>query len=146
MIDLAPKIRAAIISAPLASNISNFNGSKAVFTRRPAPEGAEYPMVFIGPQIQVAQDDFLNGKLRRSVVYDIFVYGQNDEASKYRTVETIAFAISKLFARPTNPFFLSATTGYNIVGIVGTTSRPAPTDDLNIVGRMCSVTITIEET
>jgi len=144
LIDFSSSIRTAIITDPLASDISNFSGSKAVFTRRPAPTGAIYPMVFIGPQVPGTQDDYVNGKLRRTVIYDILTYGKNDEATNYRLVEKIAFAIAKKFARP-SPFVLSVPSGYSIVSIVGTTAMPAPTDDLQIVGRMSQLNITIEE-
>lgn len=145
MIDLSAALRTAILNDPLAADISNFSGSKAIFTRRPAPTGATYPMVFIGPQIASGQSDYVDGKLRRTIVYDILTYGQNDEAAKYRIVEKIAFAIGLKFARP-SPFIITAPTGFSIVGISGTTPSPAPTDDLNIVGRMVSVTIILQET
>lgn len=145
MIDLSSQIRQAILNDPLSADISSFSGSKAIFTRRPAPTGATYPMVFIGPQIASSQSDYVNGKLRRTIIYDVLTYGQNDDAAKYRTVEKITFAIGLKFARP-SPFVIAAPTGFSIVGISGTTPSPAPTDDLQIVGRMISVTIILQET
>lgn len=145
MIDLSSQIRSAIVADALSNDIATFSGSKAVFTRRPAPTGAIYPMVFIGPQIGAGQSDYVNGKLRRSIIYDVLTYGQNDDATKYRTVEKIAFAIAKKFARP-SPFVITVPMGWHIVGISGSTPVPAPTDDLNVVGRMSQIFITIQET
>lgn len=144
MIDLAPLIRTSILNDPIATDIANFEGSKAIFTRRPAPDGANYPMVFISPQIPGAILDYLDGELRREVVYDILVYGQNDTAAKYRTVEKIGFALAKKFARPSLNI-ITPPTGFSIVKIVGTNMAVAPTDDLNIVGRFSTITFTIQE-
>lgn len=144
MIDLSSAIRTAILNDPLSADISTYSDSKAIFTRRPAPTGATYPMVFIGPQIGAGQSDYVNGKLRRTIIYDILTYGQNDDATKYRIVEKIAFAIGLKFARPSS-FVITVPAGFSIVGISGTTPSPAPTDDLNIVGRMISITITLQE-
>lgn len=144
MIDLAPLIRTSILNDTIATDIANFEGSKAIFTRRPAPDGANYPMVFISPQIPGAILDYLDGELRREVVYDILVYGQNDTAAKYRTVEKIGLALANKFARPSLNI-ITPPTGFSIVKIVGTNMAVAPTDDLNIVGRFSTVTFTIQE-
>jgi hypothetical protein len=144
LIDLAPLIRSSLITDPLATDIANFSGSKAIFTRRPAPTGATYPMVFISPQIPGAILDYLDGDLRREIIYDILTYGQNDDSTKYRTVEKIAMAIAKKFARPSLNI-ITPPAGFSIVKIAGTLMATAPTDDLNLVGRMSSVTFTIQE-
>lgn len=144
MIDLSALIRTSILNDPLSVDIANFSGSKAIFTRRPAPAGAPFPMVFISPQIPGAILDYLDGELRREVVYDILTYGQNDDATKYRTVEKIGFAIAKKFARP-KLNIITPPAGFSIVKIVGTNASVAPTDDLNVVGRMSTVTFTIQE-
>jgi hypothetical protein len=144
LIDLSSSIRTAILNDTLATNIASFAGSKAIFTRRPAPTDATYPMVFISPQIPGAIMDYLDGELRREVIYDILTYGQNDDAAKYRTVEKIGMAIAKKFARPSLKV-ITPPTGYSIVKVVGTNMSVAPTDDLNIVGRMSTVTFTIQE-
>lgn len=144
MIDLAPAIRAAILADPLALDIASFAGSKAVFTRRPAPNGAEHPMVFISPQIPGAILDYVSGDLRREVVYDILVYGQNDDATKYRLVEKIGFAIARKFARPSKKI-ITMPTGFSLLGVRGTNSMVAPSDNNDTIGRMVSVTFLIQE-
>jgi len=145
LIDLSALIRSAIIADPLASDIANYSGSKAVFTRRPAPSDAPYPMVFVSPQIPGAILDYVDGDLRREVVYDILVYGKNDASANYRQAEKIGFALAKKFARPSRNI-ITLPAGYSMVGIRGTNMQVAPTDDLNIVGRLISVTFTIQET
>lgn len=101
-------------------------------------------MVFISPQIPGAILDYVDGDLRREAVYDILVYGQNDDAAKYRTVEKIGFALAKKFARP-NRFLIPVPSPYSIVGIRGTNMMVAPSDNLDIVGRMISVTFLLQE-
>lgn len=142
MVDLLPYIRSFILAdTALTANLSSFDGSKAVFTRRPVPEDADYPFILINPQITQTQSDYVN-LIKRDVIYDIIVYGQNDTAANYRKVEETAFLLARKFARLRGTD-MEMPTGFYLVQAVGIGSFPAPTDDQTKAARAVSVTFTI---
>lgn len=143
MIDLTSHIRSFILADPLSDDLSTYNGAKAVFTRRPVDEGAEYPFILISPATVSNIKDTIGCGLRQlDMTYNIVVYGENDTAEKYRLIETIGFSLSNKFSllgRFDMPMPLSAI----LVQAVGTGPFAAPTDDNNTVARAVSVTFTI---
>lgn len=144
MIDLSAAIRTDILADPLAVDIGDYLSTKALFTRRPAPNDAtNFPQVFVSPQINGGQSDFINKPIR-DVIYDIAVYGKNGNSVDYRLVEKIAFAIAQKYKR-LGRFGITCPTGYSLVKAVGLGPRPAPTDDEETVGRVVSITFTIQE-
>lgn len=142
MIDLAPNIRAFIIAdSTLTNSLSTYKSEKAVFTRRPVPPDAEYPMIVISSPIAQTESDYLD-RLYRGTTYDIAVYGLNDTPANYVKCEEIAFLLQDKFARISNYEF-TMPTGYHLSQAVATGPTPFPTDDENQVARGVTVTFNI---
>jgi len=145
MIDLSASIRTRILSVTdITSLLTNYKGSKPVFTRRPAPSDATYPVIMISPMVGGGIDDDFLKRQRREVTYDIAVYGQNDTAENYRKVEKLGFLLGNLFHR-TNPRAFQMPSGWNLVRTKAFGPMSAPTDDQTIVGRMVTVNFLVSE-
>lgn len=140
MIDLAPSLRTAIsANTTITGLIQTWAGEPAVFTRRPAPAGAEYPFVMIGPDRSVTDADGLTSN-RPIAVRDIAVYGIAKD--HYREVEMAARSLRELFHR--NRWSL-AVTGWDVIEVQAAGPIPAPTDDEKTIGRLVSLTIQLRE-
>lgn len=136
--DLAMPLRKAIVEeASIAGLLGAYQDSKPVFTRRPTPTDADYPVIVISPDISLSDNDGVND-FRPIQVRDISVYGQNDTAAHYRTVEQIAYAVREFFHSNRQAIVVS---GWHVVDINATGPIPTPTDDDQTVGRMVSLTI-----
>lgn len=145
MPDLSTHIRTLILSdSDITDNLTTLNGSKAVFTRRPVPETAEYPFIIISPQITMSESDYISHEAR-DVTYDIIVYGQNDTSSNYREIEQIGYALYERFRRLSRTG-MTMPTGYSLTKAVGFGPFPAPTDDLQKTARAVSATFTYFKT
>lgn len=140
MFDLSTNIRAALIAdTSIMAKIANYKNSKAVFTRRPVPEDATYPMIVVSPLVAATNLDSLNCG-RNIETYDILVYDTNEDSVNYRNVEEVAFAIARKFHRA-DKFSISAPTGTKIVNIMANAPLPSPTDDNVKVARFVSVQV-----
>lgn len=73
MVDLSAPIRTAIIDDTTISGLlSQWNGEPAVFTRRPVPSSAPYPMCAISPNITETDEDWLVTRkpvIQRDVIF-----------------------------------------------------------------------------
>jgi len=135
MIDLQPAIREYLLNdVTISSLLPTYNGSKTIFTRRPAPEAAPYPMVLISPLVGDLENDFVTCG-RRTLTHDIVVYGLNDIATNYRNVETIARHIQTIFHRMPS-YSLDMPTGSSLIEATAIGPLSAPVDDENKVGRI----------
>lgn len=138
MIDLAVAIRTSILaSSGIVALLPTYLGAKAVFTRRPVPDDAAYPFILVSPDISVTDDDMVSQQVP-IILRDITVFGQNDQAEKYRAVESIAYLVRDLFHRQPSSL---APTGWNVIDVVATGPFPGPTDDDNSVARVVSLTV-----
>lgn len=140
MIDLLPNIRILLLSdLNITQHLSTFNGAKAIFTRRPVPENADYPFIIINPPLPDTDRDFLDLAFR-DVTYHIIVYGNNDNPQNYRNVEDTAYRIKDKFLRLPKTG-MTMPIGYSLVK--GNSIGPflAPTDDQTKVARAVSVKI-----
>lgn len=126
MIDLAPAIRASLLTI-----------ADTVYTRRPVPSGATYPMIVVSQDIANVDRDLVSTRIQY-VVRDIIVYGQNDTAAHYREVEDLAYQVFDLFHR--RPSMISVT-GWHIVDVVARGPIAAPTDDNTTVARVVTLSI-----
>lgn len=135
-LDILTPLRTAIIAVTaITSKLGTFNGSASVHTRRPAPEGATFPMVMIGPIVTRSNEDGINS-FRPVIVIDIGIYGE--AVAHFRDVETVAEAIYGLFHRQRDAITV---TSYSVIDIVAQGPSPAPVDDLSRVGRRVTLTI-----
>ena len=138
--DLLPSIRAALAGAAAVTNeLAAYLGSYPIFTRRPVPDDAPYPLIVINPVIQAGQGDGIRDQ-RPALVHDIIAYGTNGltgTVDNYRAVERIAFAVQQLFHR--NPGAVSAS-GWSTSDVTALGPFPAPADDEQTVGRRVEIT------
>lgn len=141
-LNLGPPIRTALIGAePIASDLSEWQGEPAVFTRRPVPPNAADPMIIVNPDSAVTDEDGLTSE-RPVVVRDIAIYGKKgppgDPSDQTRIVERLGFRVRRLFHRQK---FALVVPGYSVIDIVAAGPIPAPVDDEATVGRIVSLTV-----
>lgn len=135
MIDLQPAIRSVILNdVEISSLLPNYNGSQPIFTRRPVPTDAPYPLVLISPVVADNQIDYVKCG-RRVLTYDVAVYGLNDSAANYRKVEEIARLIANKFHRLPH-YAISMPTGSSLIQSTVIGPLSAAVDDDNKVGRV----------
>lgn len=138
--DLSGPVRAALMaSSAITSQLAAYAGSYPIFTRRPAPTDAPYPLIMISPDIAVDEEDGVND-FRPVVERDVIVYGQNDTPAHYLVVESIAYAVRDLFHRQWQVINVA---GWKVVEIRARGPMPAPTDDVQTVGRLVALTISL---
>lgn len=139
MIDLGPTLRAVLVGASsVTSNLTAYESSYPVFTRRPVPTDAPMPQIVISPDVILADEDLINQQIPYAV-RDIAVYGRNDTHANYVKVQTIAYAIRDLFHRA--PRFTLTPSGWNVIDVTAAGPFPAPTDDEKLVARIVSVKV-----
>jgi hypothetical protein len=138
-LDLAGPIRTAILASdPVVSALVAWEGEPAVFTRRPVPADATYPLIVVSPDISTGNQDMLKARIstpRR----DISVYGAQPD--DYRTVEAIAYALRDLFHR--NRFAI-AIDGVHVLDIVANGPVSGPTDDPKLVCRLVPLILRLQ--
>lgn len=138
--NLAEPLRAALMAAqPISSALGQWQGEAAVFTRRPVPGDAPSRFIIVNPDAAITNDDALNN-LRPIIQRDIAVYG--DQPADYRAVEAVGYAMQELFHRNRLSIIVP---GYRVVGIVVSGPFPAPADDITQVGRMVSLSVSLEK-
>lgn len=143
--DLSSALRNAIIAnTSIATKLSAWQGSPAVFTRQPIPEDATFPCVVIPYVVSTTDQDFITSDLA-VMVYDIMVYGNiaapgtdNDDT---RTVDAIGFTLRDMFHRKR---IALGNTPYHVVDIVVNGPNRAPVDDDKTVGRMVTLTLRVQ--
>lgn len=128
-------------SATIAADLPAYNSAKAVHTRRPAPADTPKPYALVGPYVTV--DDRLDtlNKGRFDIVLDISFYGDQSDSTEYRKVERLARNTFGLFHRQPSALTVS---GYQVVQIICSGPTPAPADDDAIVGRLVTLTVTVQ--
>ena len=135
--DLAQSLRNSLLAnQTLASMLPIYLDSPTIFTRRPVPPDAPYPMIVVSPDIAKTDTDGL-ADLRPIITRDVTVYGSNDTSDNYRDVEEMAYIIFSMFHR--NPMSLFVDTGWNITSVQCQGPRPAPTDDEQTIARAVTV-------
>lgn len=140
--DLAAPIRTALLGdVSITAGLPAYAGGYPIFTRRPAPADAPYPMIMVSPDISVTDQDGINF-LAPVSERDVVVYGQNDTAAHYRAVEALAFAVRALFHRK---WRLLSVPGWKVVQVIARGPMPAPTDDDQTVGRLVALTISLSQ-
>jgi len=140
--DLSVALRDAIINGTgVTDQLGQNSGGDNVFTSRPIPSTAPYPMIVIGPDIGPNDQGGLNDE-RLVIMRHVGVYGQNTGTDKtqYRAVETTAQLIRDLFHR--KPTAIKVT-GWNVVQIWTRGPLVGPTSDDKFVSRIVELTITL---
>lgn len=143
MINLLPYLRDKVVSdTPLSTLLSSYKDSKAVFTRVPVPEDAKYPMVVITGPTTDNELDFLDCSQMREVTFQIVAYNENDSAEDYRTCESIAYRLNKIFHNM-DTFALTLPSGVKLLKSSASLPFAAPADDLQTVAKGIILTLKI---
>lgn len=141
-LDVTQPLRDGLLASSIVSELPNYHDGKPIFTRRPVPSDAPYPMIVISSDVLVTDQDGIDHE-RSVVVRDIAVYGRNDSPAAYRQVTDMAYAVRHLFhsRRDTLVTLLMDDSAYQLIDIRASGPRPAPTDDEQTVGRLVELTI-----
>jgi hypothetical protein len=139
-LNLAVPLRDALVASPDVQAIcAAYKGEPAVFTRRPAPDDAPYPLVMVSPDISIGNADYLR-TFMPVVTRDLAVYGQQPD--QYREVETLAYAIREQFHQVKTAIIVP---GYHVIDINCTGPIAGPADDPNIMGRIVTLSIQLQK-
>lgn len=136
--DLATPIYNALIgNAGIATVLAAYSGAPAVFTRRPVPKDAKFPLIVAAGDVTRTDQDFISTPIP-VVIRDLSVFGQNDTPAHYRAVEALALAARDLFHRNRAALIVP---GWSVVDIVCNGPIVGPTDDDTTVHRLVTLTI-----
>ncbi len=138
--DIAPAALTTMMADTyITSRVSRWHRRPSIFTRRPVPGDAPYPLIIVNPNSAVTNFDYLNS-MHPWVFRDIVVYGQQE--TQLRVVDEVAYRIRELFHRKR---FALQVEGYNTVNIVATGPQTAPVDDDQSVGRLVTLSVQLQE-
>jgi hypothetical protein len=137
-VDLAVPLRDALLDeSAIATKLAVYSSSRAIFTRRPAPVGATYPMIMVSPDITTTDQDGIDDQ-RPVIQRDIAIYGQHDTPAKYRAIEEIGYLVKALFHRKWRSIVVPS---WKVVEVLARGPQVAPADDEQIIGRVVMLTI-----
>lgn len=141
-LDLGPAFREALIAAvPISSVLSVHDEEPAVFTRRPVPDTAQFPLIIVNDPASLGDADGLTSD-RPVWSGDIAIYGQKGAPGtpedQTRIVQQAALRVRTLFHR--KKWALSVG-GFHVIDIRATGPVPAPVDDDKTIGRIVSLIV-----
>jgi hypothetical protein len=141
-LDLGPAIRSALIDeTEISSHLALCEGEPGVFTRRPVPAEAEYPMVIVNDPAALGDEDGVNSD-RPVWMGDVAFYGRvaapGSPEDQTRIVQQIALRARLLFHRQR---FALQVEGFHVIDIRASGPVPGPVDDDKEVGRVVSLII-----
>lgn len=140
MVDVLPAVYAAITgNSSITALLGTWNTNTSVFTKRPVPERASYPMIIINPPFSITNPEDALVERRPLISLDIAVYGEQEK--HYRDVDAVAFLIRNQFHRIRTALTVS---GYVVYEIVTTGPIPAPADDEEHIGRAVTLNIKLQ--
>lgn len=135
--DIGPYISAAILGNTLiAAELPLYLGVKTVFSRRPVPDAAPYPMIVVSDDVTLDNVDGVND-FRPVIVRDIVVYGQNDTVAHYNQVQRIGYLIRDMFHRKKDSVSIPT---WGVLQVVCRGPMSAPTDVLTTMGSVVPTT------
>lgn len=145
ILELDAPLRLAIMAlTDITDMLGTYKGEPSVFTRRPLPSEATYPMVAVSPNIARGDADALTTR-RPIVMRDLIVYGYSiretaelGQVDQYREVEQIAEMLYQGFHRNKDYLFVD---GYHVIDVVATGPIPAPVENVRLIGRVVTLTI-----
>lgn len=137
--NLAGPLRSALVAFdPIATLLAQYKGEPGVFTKRPIPGDATYPLVLVSPDISITDEDALRTS-RPIVLRDLTVFGEQPD--QYRVVEQIGYLMRGLFHRQR---FAISVPSFHVVEIVAMGPRIAPSDDDDHLARVVPLRIRLE--
>lgn len=139
--NLAEPLRDALVgNASITALLPNFQGSKTVFTRRPVPANAPYPMLVVSSDVSVFDEDGILD-FRPIATRTIIAYAQNDTPEHYRVADTLAYLVRDLFHRQWRAIVVPS---WKVVDIQANGPDPAPSDD-QTEGRVVTLAIRLAQ-
>lgn len=136
--NLAEPIRTALLGETIITTLlQTYQSSKPIFTRRPVPDTAPMPLIIVSPDVNIFDEDGVHDQ-RPVIRRDVSVYGKNDKAENYRTVEVIAYAVRDLFHRNREAIVVP---DWDVIDVRAAGPRPAPVDEDQTVGRLVELTV-----
>ena len=138
--DIAPAALATLLADTyITERVARWHRRPCIFTRRPVPAGAAFPMIIINPNDAVGNFDALN-TMHPIVVRSLGIYGQQD--NDFRIVDQLGYKIREIFHRQR---FSLAVDGFNTVEVVAAGPMTAPVDDDQTVGRIVTLTVKLQQ-
>lgn len=138
-VDITVPLRTAVLAnAGITALLPAYLGSYPVFTRRPVPADAPFPLILISPDVAVADVDGIND-FRPTIVRDIIAYSRNDVGVSYRDAFAISQLVKAMFHRQRLSF--TPPSPWTVTQIVASGPQSIPEDD-QVTARI--VTLTIE--
>ena len=143
--DLTPNIRSFLLAdATFVGYLATYLNSKALFTRRPVPTDATYPMGIVSPLVTYREADFVNGKKKFTITHDVMLFDTNDSSTNYRNIQAAADRVRKIMHRLDRTAFVMPA-GYQLIMCRADEPIPGATDDLIKVSRIVQLTFDITE-
>lgn len=136
--DLAPAIYAALTgNSDILDALATYQGAAAVFTRRPLPADASYPLIVSSGDVALGDQDMITTEIP-VIMRDVSVFGLNDTPAHYRAVESIARDVRALFHRQRSSLLVD---GFDVIDILASGPIIGPTDDDMTVHRLVTLTV-----
>ena len=140
-VDLAEPIRDALVaSSGITTLLATYASEPAVFTRRPVPGNASFPMIVVTPDVTVSDQDGIFD-FRPLIVREVIAYSLNDTPANYRLADQLAYLIRTLFHRQRRAISVP---GWGVVDIVVTGPSPTSQDD-QTEGRSLLLTVQLAQ-
>jgi hypothetical protein len=138
-VDLAqPIITVLEASSAVTDALPAWGSIKPIHSRRPIPADTTYPCIAISPTIGALDTLAQISNETPEIIIDISVFDDNDTATNYRAVESLARTIRDLFHRNRRSITIS---GYSVTQITCTGPIPGPLDDDVKVHRVVTLTV-----
>jgi hypothetical protein len=142
-LDLGPAIREALLAATqIAAHLSVYDGSPAVFTRRPVPSEADYPLIIVNDPVAITDEDGLTSDRPLWGPGDIAIYGRKATPGTVedhtRLVQQLGIRTRLLFHRQKWALQVG---GFHVIDIRASGPVPAPVDDDKTIGRIVSLLV-----
>jgi hypothetical protein len=139
--DLSAPLYAALSgNSDITALLGQWQGSSSIFTNRPVPADAAYPMIVTAGDVTRSDQDLIADPVLE-IIRDISIFGQNTSTgnvNQTRTCDSIALKVRDLFHRQRASLTVD---GWNVVDIVAQGPIVGPVDDDASVHRLISLTI-----
>jgi hypothetical protein len=141
-LDLGPALREALIGeTTISANLSVWDGDPAVFTRRPVPDEAEYPMILLNDPSALSDADGLTSE-RPIWMGSVAIYGRKaapgSAEDQTRLVQQLGLRVRRLLHRQKWALQVG---GFHVIDIRASGPVPAPVDDDKTIGRIVSLIV-----
>lgn len=136
-----PIKNALLANSTLTSQLPTYAGSRTIFTRRPVPNAASYPMIVISKDINIIDEDGVFD-WRPVITRDIAVYHTNENDANYALAASLAFTIRGMFHRQRNAITV---TGWGVTDIRATGPIDVRIDQDNLTGSVVQLAVRVAQ-